>query len=159
MEERYLSIMIQSLEKKISVLDRIIEANEIQKELFKSDDRSNQEELDKSVHLKSDLIDELIGLDDGFQNLYDKVKAELEANPTAYGSQVERLQELIRQITDRSVRIEAQESQNKALASRYFSGAHKSVNQKRATVNAANVYRKNMKKISVVGPQFMDKKK
>ncbi|MCR4842582.1 MAG: flagellar protein FliT [Eubacterium sp.] len=159
MEEQYLSVMIRSLEKKSRILDGVIRENEIQSELFGRNDRESEDEINACIERKGELIDELDKLDEGFTTLFEKVERELKDNSVQYAPQISRMQELIRKVTDQSVKIEAQERQNHTLASRYFSGAHKRVNEKRATRNAADVYRKNMKKISVIAPQFMDRKK
>ena len=159
MEERYLSVMIHSLEKKLGVLEQIIEKNEEQADCFKRDDRESEALIDKSITAKGELIDELLKLDEGFSSLYEAVKEELKANPGGYASEIGKMQELIRKITEKSVKVQTQEQQNRLLATQYFRMAHKRVNSTRATHSAADLYRKNMKRIAVVGPQFMDRKK
>ena len=155
--ERYLSIMIDSLRRKSSILDDIIEENIRQSEILGRSDRASEDDLQDSIDKKSDMIDRLTELDDGFSQLYEKIEIALNAESASYAQQIATMQDLIREITDKTVKIETQESRNKSMASIYFSGALKRVNEKRATRNAAEVYRKNMKKIQVVGPQFMDK--
>ncbi len=157
--QRYLSIMIESLRKKSGILDEIIKENENQSSILGRTDQQSEDDLRKSVDVKSDLIDKLMELDEGFSTLYAKIETKLNANPGGYAPEISTMQDLIREVTDKSVKIETQESRNKSMASVYFSGALKRVNEKRATRNAADIYRKNMKKISYVDPQFMDKSK
>lgn len=154
---RYLAIMIESLEKKSAILDDIIEENVRQADILGRTDRESEDDLQDSVDKKSDMIDRLEELDEGFSRLYEKIEAAINSNTGAYAKEIAGMQELIREITDKTVKIETQESRNKSMASLYFSGALKRVNEKRATRNAADIYRKNMKKIQIVGPQFMDK--
>ena len=74
-----MDIMIQSLEKKIQVLDAIIVYDDIQKEQLENPDLTT-EESDDVVEKKSELIEQLNQLDSGFQKLYDRVKEELQGN-------------------------------------------------------------------------------
>ncbi len=68
----YISIMVQSLQKKLEVLNGIIEKNVEQRQILE------QEELDtdafeQNIKLKSDLVDQIEFLDDGFEELYGRV--------------------------------------------------------------------------------------
>ena len=64
--ENYLQIMIDSMLKKKGILKQIIAFNEEQEELLKEED-FNGEAFQKNMENKSDCIDELNTLDDGFQ--------------------------------------------------------------------------------------------
>ena len=70
MESTYVNIMIQSLHKKVKVLEEIKRLNQLQKSLLE-DDRASVDEFDKTVESKSVCIhgipsktmDEACGLD------------------------------------------------------------------------------------------------
>ncbi len=158
-ETRYLTIMIQSLEKKVSILDQISEKNEEQSALFAEHDPDAQEKVDESVRQKGDLIDQLTQMDDGFHSLYEKVRETLLADPDRYKDEIAQMQTLIRKITEKSMQVQAQEQRNYELADGYFQTAKKYANDKRASHRVAEVYNRNMKKIQVIEPQFMDRKK
>ena len=153
-----MDIMIQSLEKKIQVLDTIIVYDDIQKEQLMNPDLTT-EEFDDVVEKKSELIEQLNQLDSGFQKLYDRVKEELQENKEKYAEKIGRMQELIRGITDRSVRIQAQEAANTDLMMRKFAGVKERSKKARVNYKAASQYYKNMMQSNVVDPQFLDQNK
>ena len=157
--EEYIPVMQQSLKNKVSVLNDILSLCTEQEEMFKKDRSSVDEEMLESVRKKGNLIDELKRLDEGFDSLYNKVAGLLEADRKSHAQEILDMQALIREITDLSVRIQAQEKRNKDLADRFFDQSKERIGSKRSAIKAANIYRKNMKKIQYVDPQFMDRKK
>lgn len=157
MSELYIDIMLQSLEKKEVVLDRIIEANVRQEAVLKNPE-GDPEEFDETVETKSALIEQLEQLDSGFQKLFDHMKEELDGQRENYAKQIEQMQIHIRSITDKSVQIQAQEARNKDLMTQKFTRIKEMAKQTRASSNMVNQYYKNMSKLNVVDPQFLDDK-
>ena len=82
MTEDYLQIMIESLEKKIDVLDRVLELDKRQIAIA-LEQPFDLEKYDKTMDEKGVLIDELNRLDDGFTSTYERVRDEVQANPKA----------------------------------------------------------------------------
>lgn len=158
MSNTYVDIMIQSLEKKIQVLDRIILLDKIQKEQLE-DEGLTTEDFDNVVEEKSDLIEQLNQLDSGFEKLFRRVKEELDANREQYKDQIQKMQEMIRSITDKSVEIQAQEARNKELMMNKFTRIKQRSKVAHTNYRAASQYYKNMMQSNVVDPQFMDKTK
>ena len=157
MSELYIDIMLQSLEKKEVVLDRIIEANVRQEAVLKNPE-GDPEEFDETVETKGALIEQLEQLDSGFQKLFDNMKEELDGQRENYAKQIEQMQIHIRSITDKSVQIQAQEARNKELMTQKFARIKEMAKQTRASSNMVNQYYKNMSKLNVVDPQFLDDK-
>ena len=157
MSELYIDIMLQSLEKKEVVLDRIIEANVRQEAVLKNPE-GDPEEFDETVETKGALIEQLEQLDSGFQKLFDNMKEELDGQRENYAKQIEQMQIHIRSITDKSVQIQAQEARNKDLMTQKFTRIKEMAKQTRASSNMVNRYYKNMSKLNVVDPQFLDDK-
>lgn len=157
-DKEYLAILQQSLEKKIQVLDLIIEKNKEQRILF-TDETLPPERLDENVKEKGELIDQLNQLDAGFEQVYNRVKEILGNDKESYRDEIKRMQELIREITDKSTMIQAQERRNYDLAVQKFSAVKKEIRQARTTTKAASQYYKNMSKMNVVDSQFLDQKK
>lgn len=158
MTNQYLTILIESLQKKLKVLDEIQGYNEKQYQMFK-DNQVSLEEFDGYVDEKGKLIEKLSKLDEGFEMIYDKIAEEIIGNKEKYASQIRVLQQLIREVTDKSVSIQAQEARNKDAVEQYFRREKRDVNQKKRSASAAMNYYKNMSNTSVVAPQFMDQKK
>lgn len=157
MAENYLLIMIQSLKKKMQVLDCIIDANDRQKAGLE-DPALDPDDFDKIVAEKTGYIEQLDLLDSGFDKLFARVKEELDTNREAYADAIKEMQELIQKLTEKSAQIQVQEARNKSLMTQKFSKIHKQVRDVRMSQQAVNQYYQNMKKINFIDPQFMDNK-
>ena len=158
MESTYVNIMIQSLHKKVKVLEEIKSLNQLQKALLE-DEKASVDEFDKTVEDKSACIKQLEQLDDGFETLFAKVKEVLNSDKDAYADRIRTMQDLIRQITDLSMELQAQESRNKDLMTRKFVSIKERAKVVRTNTKVANQYYKNMMNLHYVDPQFMDNKK
>jgi regulator of sigma D len=154
----YIPIMIQSLKKKKMVLATIASLNLRQRDEL-DDPNLDPEDFDKTVQEKAKCIDELDALDEGFQNLYDRVKEELNRNREAHKEEIAQMQALIREITEKSASIQVQETRNKAMMEQKFATVRKQVREVRTSQKIVNQYYKNMMKTNFVEPQFTDNKK
>lgn len=158
MTGNYLTLLEESLQKKLQVMDEIQQYNLRQQEIFQSEE-VDMDRFDEYVEEKGSLIEKLSSLDQGFESLYEKVKRELEGNREKYKDQIKRLQELVAQVTETSVSIQAQEARNKKLIEDFFRREKDGIRMGRKSSKAAHDYYKNMNRSSVVMPQFMDSKK
>ena len=154
----YINILMQSLEKKITVLDKIIESNVEQKEIL-GETPMDTERFEANLTLKGNLIDELNLLDDGFNEIYGRIKEELNTNREAHRDEIKKMQELISAITERSVTIRAEEERNRAAAEKQFAGMKNEIQSSKRSSQAASVYYSNMSRVNMVDAQFMDKRK
>ena len=158
MTENYLTLLEESLQKKLQVMEEIQQYNLKQQELFQSE-KVDLDGFEEAVEEKGKLIEKLTALDNGFERLYSKVKKELEDNRHKYQEQIKRLQKLVTEVTETSVSIQAQEARNKKLIEEYFRKERENIRSGRRSSKAAYDYYKNMNRSSVVMPQLMDKKK
>ncbi len=158
MTENYLQIMIESLEKKIDVLDKALALDKRQLALATAQPFDN-DSYNKSMEEKGELIDELNKLDDGFTSTYELVRDEVQANPKAYASQVERMQTLIRMAMDKGVALEVQEKRGKQAIQNVVNAKRLAIKEQKRSVVVARQYYKAMSKINTVDPQLMDKRK
>ena len=158
MTENYLTLLEESLQKKLQVLEEIQQYNLKQQKLFQSE-TADMDGFDEAVEEKGKLIEKLTALDNGFESLYSKVKKELEDNRDKYQDQIKRLRKLVTEVTETSVSIQAQEARNKKLIEEYFRKERENIRTGRRSSKAALDYYKNMNRSSVVMPQMMDKKK
>lgn len=154
----YLQVLEESLRKKQNVLNRIEVLCGKQEEMLRQE-TVPEEEFDNSLEEKGQLIEELNRLDDGFESLYSHIKEQLSEDKDKYRSQISALQQLIAEVTDKSVSIQAQEARNKVLAENFFGNRKREIEKGRRSSKAAMNYYRNMKQTQVVSPQFMDKKK
>ncbi|MDD6203315.1 MAG: flagellar protein FliT [Lachnospiraceae bacterium] len=156
--ENYLQIMQQSLCEKKEILTAIEEKSRQQAQLIAKEDFS-LEEIDKNMDEKSELIDKLTLLDNGFDSLYEKVRQELNDNKELYREQIKAMQELISGIMEKSASIEALEARNKAAIEEYFRNRKKELKSNRRVSDVAYQYYKSAKNLEYVDSQFLDQKK
>ena len=157
MTGNYLTLLEESLKRKLQVMAEVQAYNLRQQEIFQ-DEEAQIEKFDEYVAEKEVLIEKLNSLDNGFERLYEKVAEELKENREQYAAQIRRLQALVTEVTDTSVQIQAQEARNKKLIEEFFRKERDGIRMNRKTTRAALDYYKNMSKSAVVMPQFMDNK-
>lgn len=155
MEKRYLEILEDSLKKKLEVLEAIAAYNARQQEIFQAD-RADLDAFDESIEEKGALIERIALLDEGFESLYAKVSQELQDNRAQYAAQIQRLQTLVRQVTEKSVAIRAQEARNKSLIEEYFKKERLKIRNDRKGSKAAYDYYKSANRAAYAAPQFLD---
>ncbi|RKJ19916.1 flagellar protein FliT [bacterium D16-50] len=158
MTGNYLTLLEESLRRKLQVMEEIQKYNMRQQEIFQSGE-VDIDKFDEYVSEKGVLIDKLTALDSGFEKLYAKVSEELQGSREQYADQIRTLQGLVTQVTDRSVDIQAQEARNKKLVEDFFRRERDGIKIGRKSTKAAIGYYKTMSKTAVVAPQFMDSKK
>ena len=152
----YLAMMSDSLDKKITILEKLQKENDRQKEILSSGGMPELDEFDATVEAKGALIDELDQLNDGFDSLFEQVKEELDNNREKYREEITALQEKIRTITALSGSIQAEEARNKKLAEQYFAGARRDIAKGQKSARAALDYYHNMARSTFTPPQYLD---
>ena len=159
MNENYVDIMLQSLKKKVTVLNQIIELNRQQKILL-DDPNLPPESLEQNLSDKDQMIRKLNELDEGFEELYNRVKDEVQAQRAQYVSQISQMQDLIKEITEKSAMIQTQELRNKEKAMQKFSGIREQVKGVRNSQKVVKQYYQNMmKQNSYTGASVVDNRK
>lgn len=154
----YVYILIDTLLKKNSLLDNLIQTTLFQKECI-TEETPDMDQFEQTLSEKEMLIDQLNQLDDGFEAIYDHVKDEISNNKLKHKDDILKLQELIRQVTEKSTKLQTLELQNKGIIEFYFSNKKKEIkNFKRSSQTASNYY-KNMSNQNQGESYFLDKKK
>ena len=148
-ENSYIQVLIQSLHQKVEALDSIIEKNKEQYEILSAEE-ADMDAFEKNIEEKSQYIDKIVFLDDGFEEIYTRVKEELDGNRAAYTEEIQKMKDLISMITERSMKIQVQEQRNKELAGMQFSKARKKIRQVKAGNKAATQYYKNMQQMDAI---------
>lgn len=152
-------MMSDSLDKKVDLLKQLQGLNQEQKNILE-DSESTPDELDDNIEKKSDIIERLDKMDDGFQSLYDKVKDELNNNKDEYANEIKHMQEQITLITDLSTDVQSKEMQNKELARTKFSHIRGQIREtKHGQKAVASYYASMMNNTGYEDSQFWDKKK
>ena len=156
--ERYIQIMIQSLEKKKKLLNLIVEKNKAQTLLFSAEKYDNGA-IDEKVREKGSLIEQMELLDSGFEKVYDRIREPLTVEKEKYAPQIAHMQQLISQIMEISIKIQSQEARNKELAKKFFTKNEQHVAKARTSNKVSNAYKNVMRGTTIPDAQFLDKKK
>lgn len=154
----YVTILIDSLNKKIEILNRIQDINATQKDVA-SEEEFDDEKWEDTLNEKAGLIERLQELNNGFESVYERVRGELTDNSSEYKEEIVQLKTLISKITDLSMDIQAEEKRNSDLVAKCFTKMRARIKSTKDTHKVASSYMQAMSKMNYVEPQFMDKKK
>lgn len=158
MSQSSVQILVESLEKKNRLLDEIIRENAVQEDILKQE-QLDMDALDASTDRMGSLAEALEKLDDGFEVVYEHTREELMANKAAYRSEIAYMQQMIGQITDKVVRINAARMRNKMKAEHQFQKSRDQIGQAASKMKVSKNYYNSMNKLHYVAPQFYDSKK
>ena len=157
-EREYLDVLIQSLRKKLVLLNRISVLNQEQRDILQ-DENSDPDVFDINVRDKGDLVEQIVALDAGFDEVYAHIKDLMERDHSAYEEQLEQMRELIRLVMAKDVSVRAEEQRNYELAQRKFSGIKSKVREVKASRKMVNSYYQTMMRQKPGDSMFLDNKK
>ena len=142
----YIQIMIESLNKKSELLDRLIRNNEEQYECVagKAYDEVDWDSFNLIVAQKQTSIDRIIKMDEGFQSLYDRVKEQLNEDRDSYADKIRQIQSLITKITGQGVKITTGEERNRKIIDKIFGNRKKEIKRTRNSLRVASSYAQTM---------------
>ena len=139
--DNYLSVLEDSLKKKLQILDELTDYTMRQQELLKVEEL-DYEAFDRLVDQKEPLIQKIMELDQGFETVYDRIKEQLLGNKEQYAAQIKALQSLIGELTDKSVKLQTMEQRNKSAVEQQFRKSREKIRQGRQNKQAALNYYK-----------------
>ena len=154
----YLKVLEESLSKKLTVLQALLEASNRQGELAE-EEAFDLDAFETTMDQKEELLSQLEKLDEGFESVFRKIETEVKENRELYKEEVGMLQQLIRQCTDVSVEIQATEARNKAKLSVKFVDQQKELRQIKTSNKVAATYYKSMTNTQNTDSYYMDQKK
>lgn len=155
----YVNILITSLRKKVSILEKLIKITDEEETLLKKADVTI-EAIEEKEQEKGKYIESLELADEGFEKVFQRIKDEFEANKQQCEEEIKTMQALIKKITDMTVKIQAQEVRNKQLMEFFLQqkkGEIRSFHNSKRTINQ---YQQNMVNRNVNGKTyFLDSKR
>ena len=157
-EREYLDVLIQSLRKKLVLLNRIAILSKEQRELLQDEDMT-PDAFDLNVRDKDDLVQQIVVLDEGFDEVYAHIKDLMERDHAMYEDQLSQMRELIRQIMAKDASIRAEEKRNYELAQRKFASIKTKVREMKASQKMVSSYYKNMMRQKPGEAAFLDNRK
>lgn len=154
----YVNVLKDSLVQKKQVLEKLEELTAKQEQIVSKDEIA-MDDFEACMEDKETYIERLMQLERGFEHIYERVSEEIKAEPDKYKADILQMQELIRQITELSTRIQVLEKQNKAKMDNYFKEQRKEIRGARQNTKVADSYYQNMaNQPGMSASRFMDKK-
>lgn len=153
----YLMIMVEALSKKIQILEQLMSYTEEQEALLENEEWS-MEEFQQLLDKKGELIDTLNTMDQGFEQVYERIQEELNGKKEVYATEILLMQQHIKVITDLSVKLQELEYKNKEKIETQFSKKRNEIKNFRQSKDSVNKYYRVMSKTQIVDSAFLDKK-
>ena len=153
----YLMIMVESLSKKINILEKLLEYTKEQ-ELLLAEDEFSMEEFSGLLDKKGELIDVLNTMDQGFEQVYERMEEEIKGKKEEHAHEILLMQQRIKNITDLSIKLQELEYKNKEKIEVQFSKKRNEIKTFRQSKDNVNKYYRVMSKTQVVDSAFLDKK-
>jgi len=159
--EDYIQMMIDSLKKKSTILDRIIAKNEVQCGCVKEKqfDEIDWDTFNIAIAEKEAEIERINEMDGGFQALYDRVSVQLKEHKDKYASKIKQMQLLIAEIEEKSIVIRTGEERNRALIEKVLTGRKNEIRQVRKSLNVVSSYYQSSYKPYLLNNNSLDEKK
>ncbi|SFH74522.1 hypothetical protein SAMN04487830_10719 [Pseudobutyrivibrio sp. OR37] len=155
----YVVMLRESLEKKADVL-RVLTIRNKEQEAILKNPNSTPDDLEKNMNMKAELIERIVMLDDGFEQLFNRVKDIIEADRETYADEIRLMQDLIKKVTALTADVEASEYRNKEYAKTRFANIKKEAREiKKSSDVVSSYYRHMMSPQTTADPAFVDKKK
>ena len=155
----YVIMLRESLEKKADIL-RVLQIRNKEQTAILQDPNTTPEDLEKNMNMKSELIDRIIMLDEGFEQMFNRVKDIIEADRETYADEIKLMQDLIRRVTELAADVEASEYKNREYAKTRFANIKKDIREVKKSNDVVTYYYRNMMSHNKIeDPAFLDKKK
>ena len=153
----YLMMMVESLSKKIGILEQLMEYTKEQETLLEEEEL-NMEEFQQLLDKKGELIEVLNTMDQGFEQVYERIEEEINGKKEKYTTEILLMQQRIKVITDLSVKLQELEYKNKEKIEVYFSKKRNEIKNFRQSKDNVNKYYRVMSNTQIVDSAFLDKK-
>lgn len=157
-DSTYIHILTDTLNKKNVLLEKLLDITLLQ-ENYINNQIPDMDLFEQTLTEKENYINQINQLDVGFDKIYEHVKEELSSKRIEYREYIENLQELIRQITDKSTKMQVSELRNKTKMETYLFSKKKEIKNYKVNSKTASNYYKNMNNQQASGSYFLDKKK
>jgi hypothetical protein len=157
-KKTYLSLLEATLEKKCEILSRLYEFSKEQETLI-NEDKLNDENFNRIVDEKGKLILEIQQLDEGFEQIYLRIKDEIYTNQNNYQNEIIKLKELIINVSEKGVQLQVIENHNKSKMDVYFKSKRNEIKNFKISNKSATNYYKSMADQYQQQAYFFDKKK
>ena len=156
--KQYIIILKETLEKKASILQALLEATERQSQIADAGEFSLDDFME-SMNQKDALLEQMDELDEGFESVFGQIRVKLMENKEQYRAEITKLQALIRRCTDIGVELQIKEERNRKRLESVFALQQKELRQVRTNSRTVSNYYKSMSGRQDMESYFMDQKK
>lgn len=119
----------------------------------------SEEAFDGTLKRKGEYIEKISQYDQGFEQVFGRIRDEVIAGKETYRPCIERMQKLIGQVTDKAVRIQSLEQKNKVKLEIYFNNRRQQIKNFNVSSRTVSNYYKSMTSGGKADAYFMDKKR
>jgi len=156
--ETYLSVLINSLSSKNMLLSDLLDLTGQQESII-NEQELDYERFNSVIEEKDRLIKKIQEIDDGFELIYNRVKEALTKDKQKYEDKIKLMQQLIKDIMDKGVRLEVLEKRNKMKMEIYFSNKRNELKTSKINSRTVANYYKSMSNQHAEESYFFDTKK
>ncbi len=139
----YVHMMVDALKKKKKILTFLQEKTKEQETLLK-DEEMDIDIFQRIIDEKGEKIEELNQLDEGFDNLFRQVEKEITSNRENYREEIMEMQQLIGEVSEMGIQIQALEHQNSGHFKVYLANQRKNIREFHMSNRTASSYYQNM---------------
>ena len=136
--DTYLDMLQDSLKKKLDILNRIMRYQKEESDMLQSESMQ-MEAFDKSIHEKVVLAESIDSLDDGFEQVYDRIREEMIRNKERYAGSIRAMQNMIAEISEKNILIQAEENRLRLEVDNFAKRESALLRQKRDKIGRAHV--------------------
>lgn len=154
----YIAMLKDILVQKKKVTEEILWVT-LEQETALAPELEDMERFEALMEKKEPLLTKLEQLDDGFSDVYTKVQATLAGQKEAYKEEILAMQQLITEITDISVKIQALEERNRRMLETYLLGRKQQFKAAKKNSRTMDAYSKAMAGTPQGESVFLDKRK
>lgn len=157
-KETFIALLEASLKKKKDILISLCELSKEQ-EMMITTNKVDDDRFGQIIEEKEIQIQQILQLDEGFEQIYQRVREEIAATPGRYKTEISRLKELITEVTNIGVELQVIERHNKSKMDFYFQSKRKDIKNVKLSSKTATNYYKTMTEQHEQQSYFFDKKK
>jgi len=141
----YLTLLTDTIQKKEKLLEELILDTIKQSSCFKGED-FDEEAFDSLYEEKMAALRQIEVLDEGFLSLYERMKDELKFERYTYETEIKHLQERIKKITEKGIKLQQLENDNKLKFERMIQLKRSKIKEYNVSKKSAAAYYNNMMK-------------
>lgn len=119
----------------------------------------SEEAFEGTLQRKGECIEKISRYDQGFEQIFARIKEIVIEKKELYRACIERMQKLIREVTEKAMRIQSLEQKNKVKLEIYFNSRKQQIKNFNVSSRTVSNYYKSMSAGGKAEPYFMDKKR